>query len=53
MDMTRARDIAIGIALETAGRALGWVLWLVGLWVAVACIVGTVVLGQIIAGFVP
>lgn len=41
IDWQRSRDIIWGMGLETAGRALGWILWLAALWVAVAVIVGS------------
>lgn len=44
IDWQRSKDVALGIALETAGRALGWLIWLVGAWLALAVIVGSVVI---------
>jgi len=43
MDWDRAKAIALGIATETAGRAIGWTLWLVGAFFAVSLLVGIVV----------
>lgn len=52
IDWPTARDTITGMAIETAGRTLGWCLWLAGLWLAVAMIVGSVVMANWIAGWV-
>jgi hypothetical protein len=44
IDWNRSRDVAIGIAVETAGRALGWAMWLAGAWIVLALIIGTAVM---------
>lgn len=46
----RTRDIVTGVALDTAGKTLGLTLWLIGAWLAVAMIVGSVVMAGWLEG---
>lgn len=50
MDRDQIRHILTGVALDTAGKTLGLTLWLVAVWLAVAMIVGSVVMAGWLEG---
>jgi len=53
IDYTATSAIVRGIAIDLAGKALGWLMVLAGLWVAVAVIVGSVHLAEMIGEQLP
>lgn len=48
MNWTETTTIVRGIAVDLAGKALGWFLVLAGLWVACSVIVGSVAMANYI-----
>lgn len=50
IDWQAARDTATGIAIDLAGKVLGWLLIIAALWVAVSVIVGSVAIARWLEG---
>ncbi len=48
IDWTQTGTIVRGIAVDLAGKALGWLLVIAGLWIAVSVIVGSVAMADYI-----